>query len=256
MCYKAPGPRCSAHAKKKLIETTTYLKTLSVFRDSPEVYGQAKQAVADAEMDYDSTPAGQKYLKLRIEQGMDRSGEYAERLVNAKKLRRMQLKAIDSKEAGDINNHSQISRDWNDDGINEHDTVRKGWDTHPDGVDAKIAQYETISLSAAQVLSADEQSALYWVTSDGGPFINSKLTGKVNHKDAETGEWTWEKTSQPYQREGYTKEFTQKKIRHLNSAFRKYSLEKNAILGACLTSYSPLTPIRRQSISTCTKNTL
>lgn len=227
MCYKSPGPRCSAYAKKKLIEAKATLKGVSLFHDEAEVYDKAKQAVTDAELDYDSTPAGQKYLKLRMEQGMDRSGEYEERLVNGRKLRRIQLKAIESKEAGDINNHSEVSRGWEDEGLQPSETVRTGWDLHPDGVQGKIEQYNSISLSAAQTLNADEQNALLWITSDGGPFVNAKLMQK---NETEDSEWTRNDVSGSYQRDGYTKEFTQKKIRHLNSAFRKYSLESPAVL--------------------------
>lgn len=234
MCYKAPGPRCSAYAKKKLIEAEALVKSTSLFAD-PESYDKAKQAVVDAKLDYDSTPAGQKYLQLRIEQGMDRDGEYAERLVNGRKMRRMQLKAIESKEAGDINNHPEISRGWESEELSDQDEVRKGWGLHPDGVDAKIEQYNTISLSAAHVLSADEKSALTWITSDGGPFINSKLAAKG---DKEEGEWTQEERRLPFSRDSYSKEFTQKKIRNLNAAYRKFSLDTPAVLYRGLNNWS------------------
>jgi hypothetical protein len=229
MCYKAPGPRCSAHAKKKLISAITHLKSLSLFNDPPEVYDDAKQAVADAKMDYDSTPAGQKYLQLRIDQGMDRSGEYKERLANAKKLRRIQLKAISEKEAGDINNHPEVSKNWESEDLEDNGVPRTGWGLHPHGVEKKIEQYEDISFAAAQTLNADEQNALYWVTSDGGPFINSKLIAKKEASELLPG-WNWENRPPAHERSGYTKEFTQKKIRHLNSAFKKFSLENNAVL--------------------------
>lgn len=226
MCYKSPGPRCSAYAKKKLIEAEIASKSMNLFQD-PEGYDKAQKAVVDAQLDYDSTPAGQKYLKLRIEQGMDRSGEYAERLSNGRKLRRGQLKAIESKEAGDINGHPEISRSWDEEDLESEEIARKGWALHPDGVQTKIEQYNNASLSAAQVLNADEHNALLWITSDGGPFINRKLTEKSVDNDSE---WTRDNAQKPFEREGYTKEFTQKKIRHLNSAFRKYSLENSAVL--------------------------
>jgi len=234
MCYKSPGPRCSAYAKKKLIEAKATLKNTNLFADG-DAYDRAKQAVTDAEIDFDSTPAGQKYLKLRIEQGMDRTGEYAERLVNGRKIRRMQLKAIESKEAGDINNHPAVSRAWDTEELPSEQEIRKGWNLHPDGVEHKIEQYNTVSLSAAHVLNADEQNALTWITSDGGPFINSKLAVKDND---ETSEWVRTNDQQPFERESYTKEFTQKKIRHLNSAFKKYSLESPAVLYRGLNNWS------------------
>lgn len=227
MCYKYPGPRCSAYAKKKLIEAETQLKSTSFITDGYESYDAAKEAVNQAQIDYDSTPAGQKYLQFRIDQGMDSRGEHAERLKNGKKLRRMQLKAIESKESGDINDHPDMSQAWNDSGLESADADRIGWNLHPDGVESQIEQYNKISLSAAHILNADEQVALAWITSDGGPFINSKLIAKDEKPD---NGWTWEQQSNVFQRAGYTPEFVQKKIRYLNSAFKKYSLDSPAVL--------------------------
>lgn len=236
MCYKSPGPRCSAYAKKKLFEATAYQKTLSIFETAPEEYATAKEAVRQAELEYDATPAGQKYLALRVEQGMDSKGEYAERLANGKKMRRMQLKAIESKESGDINDHPEIFRVWESGVHQESHILRESWDASGEVDTSRAKQYESISLSAAQILSPDEQSSLMWVTSDGGPFINSKLAASSRSTLSE--KWTWGNTSEPFQRENYTKEFTQKKIRHLNSAFKAYSLEQPAVLYRGLNDWS------------------
>lgn len=236
MCYKSPGPRCSAYAKKKLFEAKAYQSTLSIFDSSPEVYEAAKESVRQAELEYDSTPAGQKFLTLRIDQGMDSKGEYAERLSNGKKMRRMQLKAIESKEAGDVNDHPAISRIWEAGMHHEPHVIRESWEASGETHALRAEQYESISLSAAQSLNADEQSALMWVTSDGGPFINSKLAGVARSSLSE--EWTWNNSPEPFQRKAYTKDFTQKKIRHLNSAFKAYSLEQPAVLYRGLNNWS------------------
>lgn len=238
MCYKSPGPRCSAYAKKKLIEAKERLKGLNLFSSPPEVYHNAKQAVADAELDYDSTPAGQKYLQLRIDQTDGKDSKYAERLANGKKLRKMQLKAIESKEAGDVNNHPALSNDWQGGELQPQSDTRYGWTKNQSEDESNpnlLEQYNKVSLAAAHVLTPDEKASLAWITSDGGPFINSKLatSGKTS-----SDEWTWENAGSPYQREKYGKEFTQKKIRHLNSAFKKYSLDSPAILYRGLNNWS------------------
>lgn len=220
MCYKSPGPRCSAWAKKRLDEA----KRKSTTWGDQESYDKRKEALRQAKLDCDATPAGQKYLKMRIAQGADYKGVYVERLKNGIALRKKQLDAIKAVDEGDKFNH-------------EFEAPFHTTAPHPDSIDTRrvgwvfgksapeLIEYDRASDNAIKMMTPDEQSALYWLTSDGGPYLNRKLA----KKDTTSGKWTWEAAAGQYSRE-YKPTFVKDKVRALNSAFRKHRLSEPANL--------------------------
>lgn len=77
MCYKFPGPRCSAHAKKKLQATE------QTFLTSPSLTNY--QAMQAAQEEFDITPEGRKALEAR---GNDETLPPDERFLAQDKLAR------------------------------------------------------------------------------------------------------------------------------------------------------------------------
>lgn len=224
MCYKAPGPRCSAWAKTKLDEANG----VSLNYGDEDVYKAQKEAIVKAELDFDATPAGHKYLKMRIAQKMDSTGEYAERLKNGIALRKMQLAAIKSTDEGDNFNHGKEAPFHTT--VPHHEdmaTPRQGWLYGK--VAPELEEYDKAADNAMRVLNPDEKTAVYWATSDGSSYLNSKLA-KKGTPDAGDDKWTWEKQKNSYVRDDYKPTFVKEKVRALNSAFRNHRLSEPAHL--------------------------
>ena len=135
MCYKAPGPRCSSHARAKLENLQAKVDNLSQqisdlqfernvikekLSDNPhdqklsqklentnkgieskqETLQQQKTNLAQASKQYDSTPEGQKYLQDEIDKygnNSKSSKELRQRAQKGKMLRVWQKMAYQSK---------------------------------------------------------------------------------------------------------------------------------------------------------------
>lgn len=232
MCYKSPGPRCSAWAKKRLIQTK---QALSTWDDDYGTHQARVVAFDQAKLDFDATPAGHKYLKMRIAQGADYNGKYAERLKNGITLRKMQLAAIKSSDEGDNFNHD-FESPFHTTTPHPKDmtTPREGWEWGDEA--PEIVEYDRASENALKVLNAEEHAAVYWVTSDGGPYLNTALSAKGAPKKVNE-KWTWEdrKRELKFQGQGdnarkYSPTFLKTKVSALNSAFKKHRLNESAHL--------------------------
>lgn len=231
MCYKKPGPRCSAWAKKRLDDLES--KKISVFGD-PDEYDRHQEEIRSAYLDCDATPGGQKYLRARIAQG-DSDGRYVERLENGIKLRQMQLAAIKAAEEGDNFNH-EVENPFHTtpDFPEDYATVRKGWGKGERGtLSPEAKEYMRASDNAMHHLSPEEQSGLWWITSSGGPFVNSRLAAKAKVSD----KWTFSKTRQHRDNE-YSEEFVNENQKALDSAFAKHRLVEPASLYRGLNEWS------------------
>lgn len=183
MCYKSPGPRCSYHAKKKLIAAKKELKEKG-FSGGMELYEQLKDAVEKAQLDFDSTPAGMAEIKLRIERGEDRRGDMQARLDYCKANREAMLAAIKAEDKGDIDNHEAIASCKIGTGEFE-DGTRTSWNERSDKEEL-IKQYTVNGERLAKSLNDEENASLFWYSSDGFSHINAQLheaNGTYVHQD-------------------------------------------------------------------------
>lgn len=224
MCYAAPGPRCSAHAKARFIALRH--KKIELMRGKNPDYEKVaalEAEMAAAELDYDSTPVGQARLEMRLKQGMDYNGETSERLANAKELRLRQLAAIKAQDDGDIHNHTEEAPMWADGKFLSRKVRRKNWNNEKGS--KQLNAYVEYAKHFAQNLSTEEATALYWHTSDGASAVNGYI-----HKnfDEKSDKWTYEKVeSFPT---NYSEEAIKKQIKTLDSIFAKHSMSKPAML--------------------------
>lgn len=100
MCYRKPGPRCSAHAREAL------QKAKAAYSRNPDT--NTYEALRKAEEDFDATPEGQRELSEAMEKLDESSAEYTklqERLAYGAKSRELALRAIKSEDKGDVGNH-------------------------------------------------------------------------------------------------------------------------------------------------------
>lgn len=65
MCYPKPGPRCASHAKKNLKKATTAFIEAKKHGSEQDIKVTRRQFL-NAQIDYDSTPEGQKLIKEEI----------------------------------------------------------------------------------------------------------------------------------------------------------------------------------------------
>lgn len=207
MCYKSPGPRCSYHAKKKLISAKKELKDKG-FSGGMEVYSQLKDAVEKAQLDFDSTPAGMAEIKLRIERGEDRRGDMRARLDYCQANREAMLAAIKAEDKGDIDNHEAIPSCRIGSGDFE-DGTREAWNERADK-EQLMKQYAANGERLAKSLNDEENAAMFWYSSDGFQHINAHLHEKNG----------------TYIDEGKARKYTKKKI---NAAIKSMDtvFEKN-----------------------------
>lgn len=93
MCYKAPGPRCSAHAKKYFDERK------KIFLQEPTMDNW--DSLMDARDQYDMTPAGQRELSAQISKDPENS-VLTTRYDKGVEGRRLALAAISTADQGDV----------------------------------------------------------------------------------------------------------------------------------------------------------
>lgn len=225
MCYAAPGPRCSAHAKARYIALRHKRSDLLKGGRSNnfDELAALEAEIASAELDYDSTPVGQARLEMRLKQRMDYNGETTERLANARELRKRQLAAIKAQDAGDIHDHEGEAPDWTSGKFASRRVRRKNWQNEKGH--RQLKNYVEYAKHFAQSLSVEEATALYWHTSDGASAVNSYL--HKNH-DEKSDKWTYDNVeSFPTD---YPEEDVQKQIATLDSVFAKHSLKNPTVL--------------------------
>lgn len=214
MCYKSPGPRCSSYARQRL--NALELRINQRGYEGFDEYQQLKGEVANAELDFDATPAGQAYLRFRIEQYGDSRHEYLERLENGKLLRQKQLDAIKAIEHGDVGDHQMEKPSVNT--LKGHGSeIIDSKELPSEQREEMFKEYRAHSRAVVRNLTPEEQAAVTWMTSNGSFAANSKLAEKPEG-------WTWEEASygKPY-RDAYVQE----QVALLDSAFAKNPLPEN-----------------------------
>lgn len=102
MCYKKPGPRCSAVAKRRLVNAVTRVQTLIESSSPTEDVLVALEAAKDANDEYDITPQGLKDLTASIADGQDQDGQLKVRLDLAQSRRANALATLNITDEGDI----------------------------------------------------------------------------------------------------------------------------------------------------------
>lgn len=96
MCYKAPGPRCSKHAKDKLEKALRVQKL--VRKSNPEAQKRADEQVKIAQRDYFTSPEGIKQLRAKA----DKTGKETDRqLADSFAERRKALIALSKEASGE-----------------------------------------------------------------------------------------------------------------------------------------------------------
>lgn len=105
MCYPKPGPRCSGHAKQKVVSTHKKMMEAQD-KDDVESYVSAADEHALAQQDYDMTPKGQQALLTAIENTGDKDYKLRNRQERGALKRAEALKKIGKKDQGDIDYHS------------------------------------------------------------------------------------------------------------------------------------------------------
>jgi hypothetical protein len=110
MCYKAPGPRCSAHALSAFIRAEAVWERVSMLSSSTdEEKMRAMETMQHAQEQYDMTPAGWRELESAIAMlSGDRKKKYEDRLAAGKAKRAFALESIRYDDKGDINDHTEI----------------------------------------------------------------------------------------------------------------------------------------------------
>lgn len=227
MCYAAPGPRCSAHAKARYIALRQKRSELLKAKgDNWDALAAIEAEISEAELDYDSTPVGQARLELRIKQGMDHNGSETEKLANARELRKRQLAAIKAKDVGDIHEHNENVPSWADGKFASRKVRRKNWQSEQGY--KQLNAYIEYAKHFAQKLSTEEATALYWHTSDGAGAVNGYIHKNNKQSEEKDQKWTYDKVdSFP---SDYPKEMIEKQITTLDGIFAKHSLSKPAML--------------------------
>lgn len=139
---------------------------------------EATQAAWDA---YDTTPAGQEFLKRKIKHKQHPLQEYKDRLALGQFRRETALKDAGLIDSGDTYNHvpDGVNRDnfhFND-GFLSDETPRISWNVDSSEGRAKIDAMIEHSHSWVSQLNADEMEAVAYYTSNGAQTINQYLRG-------------------------------------------------------------------------------
>lgn len=222
MCYKHPGPRCSAHAKKRLLMLRQKKQALCASDYSWEEMQVLEDEITAAELDFDSTPVGQSRLKLRIKQGMDHRSEITQRLTEVQQLRALQLAAIKVKEEGDVRNHGVHELKWSSEDFMSPRKHRKNWKKERN--QKSIKAYINYATSFAEQLTTEEATALYWHTSDGSSVVTAYLNKK---KKVEDQKWSFNKKVAPNK---YPQAMVKEQVAILDSVFSKHQLPEPVLL--------------------------
>ena len=179
MCYKSPGPRCSSHAATALMRAIENEKRIP-YSDT-EARISAKEATKAAWDTYDTTPAGQEFLKRKIKHKQHPLREYKDRLALGQFRREAALKDAGLVDSGDTYNHvpdgvKHETSHFND-GFLPDDTPRISWNVDSSEGQAKIDAMIEHSHSWVSQLDADEMEAVAYYTSNGAQTINQYLRG-------------------------------------------------------------------------------
>jgi ADP-ribosyltransferase exoenzyme len=206
MCYPKPGPRCSAHAAKKLAEARLLarIERSNNYND----FAKYQKLAEDAQKVYDATPAGITELKRRVAQS--KNSVHITRLKLAQETRKQQLEALKRADEGDIK-HSDTFEETSY-GINEFLPKNKTRKALKD--DSEIMKkFLEDSHNWVSQLTTEEIEAVAWFTSDGSTSLNNYVVGQEDRS--------------PFH---YSKTYLEKQKKSLESALSKINRSEPVIV--------------------------
>jgi hypothetical protein len=172
MCYKSPGPRCSAHARTAFIKAKIAVSLANRSKSTVPFEDRFKlnKALKEAEMEFFMTPAGFRELERKISVGDNEEGN-AFLLETCKASRAERLAAIKTKDVGDVPHKIDYK-----DGLGKNrdllplskpdEKELNGWALRDD-VDDITNSYVEASARWADKLKPNEVAAVRWITSNG-----------------------------------------------------------------------------------------
>lgn len=183
MCYRKPGPRCSAHARAEWVKARhRYLDT-----DFVDAFDK-KAAMDEAEKQFYMTPAGFRELERLIGLGKPTESRRDAKveLEYAQEARRLALEEIKAVDQGDVEHdakkpsNSVSSKVANPaEFVDDPNVERYGWDTFSAVERQKaISNYVDDSASWVDSLPPEEISAVRWLTSAGSVEAAHYLNGE------------------------------------------------------------------------------
>jgi hypothetical protein len=105
MCYVSPGPRCSSHASAALKKASNAFKEAAVSGDE-EATITARENLTKASDDFYMTPKGQDYLKAKIKETGDPSGDLFFKLEYGILAREEAIRLAKTTDVGDNDTHA------------------------------------------------------------------------------------------------------------------------------------------------------
>lgn len=105
MCYPKPGPRCSAHAAAALKKASDTFKEVVVSQDEEAIIA-ARENLTKASDDFYMTPKGQEYLKAKIAETGDPSGDIFFKLEYGILAREEAIRLAKATDVGDNDTHA------------------------------------------------------------------------------------------------------------------------------------------------------
>lgn len=182
MCYPKPGPRCSAHAAKKLADLKARRRKIIKFKGEGDL-NKLNQEIEQAEKDYSITPAGISELARRARHDLQNGGRnssYKEQLMEAVFTRQEALAAIKTKDLGDLKNHSlqDTELEWDKNSTDNYAELLKY--SNEDLTEKKMNKLVNESNKWLTKLTPDEIEAAAYFTSNGSTVIAKHLTGTSN----------------------------------------------------------------------------
>lgn len=109
MCYPKPGPRCSSHASANLKKASVAFKETAVSGDE-EATIAARENLTKASDEFYMTPKGQEYLKAKIKETGDPSGETFFKLEYGILAREEALRLARATDVGDNDTHAAAAQ--------------------------------------------------------------------------------------------------------------------------------------------------
>lgn len=191
MCYPKPGPRCSAHARKK------YFQAQAISRNEPYSFDNAEK-LRQAQLEYYMTPAGMRELKRLI--SIDEDKDENEMLLDyCNAARQEALQKIKMIDIGDPEHHHVYK-----DGLGksrktlyslpDKNQVRESWNISNDGGKKFENTYIEESARWIDTLTPDELIAVRWSTSNGFTEMDALRKGEPLPEYYDDNETQEEKT--------------------------------------------------------------
>lgn len=172
MCYPKPGPRCSAHAAIRLAKAKANLANPKEV--GFDEYTRLRKSVDEAQVEFDITPAGLRFLEEEILHG-DYKVEERTRYAHALALREEKLAAI----KGKLENkkHDQVEV------VSFRASFKDSEFTRLDEDDEAVADRAALEASAwLHKLTTEQMTQVRWMTDYGAMQTNTHIAKNNDYK--------------------------------------------------------------------------